>query len=73
MTKPRTFSCCTVMCRSYRRSDRVSGDTTNTLTALDMAVGAQEWDERERMHDRVGLAGEGSGRMVEWHLHSTYV
>lgn len=33
--KMRTLSCSTVMWRSNRRSDRVSGETTKTLTMLD--------------------------------------
>ena len=31
-----TLSCSTVVCRSNRRSERVSGEMTNTLTVLDM-------------------------------------
>ena len=67
MAKPRTLSCCTVMCRSNRRSDRVSGDTTNTFTMPDMTVERQECDERE------ATARPGARQRRFWQWSGTYI
>lgn len=37
-----TLSCSTVRCKSNRRSERVSGETTKTLTILDIDIERKE-------------------------------